>query len=675
MSNTGKLFVGILILAIVAPVTWIAWRGPFTVEPSQPGGDIAELDANVSNPTFARHIAPLMFARCAVCHRPGEAAPFSLLSYDDVAKRGEQILEVTRSRYMPPWQPEPGHFQFVGERRLSDAQLAMLAAWVEQGMPEGDRNELPPRPEWPDDWQLGEPDLVITMPEVYILPAEGQDVFRNFVLPIPVATTRYVRAVELRPGNKRIVHHASMFVDRSRSTRLLDKRDPEPGFEGMEVGDARYPDGHFLGWTPGKTPDPGVPGISWRVDPGADLVLQLHMLPGGKPEPIQASVGLYFDEEPRTSRRAYTLFLKADEQLDIPAGESEFRTSESFRLPIDVEALIIYPHAHYLGKEVRAVAALPDGDELELLRIKDWDFNWQDSYRYQEPVGLPKGTTISMRWVFDNSADNPRNPSHPPQRVGYGNRSTDEMSHLYLQVLLQSEREENLMKLAEYRQRLAKHPGDWASHTQLGRALESLNRLAEAMAAYRAAIRLQPDYALARQSLALALAAQGKPAEALEQLEVAVRLNPDDSRARFRLAHALNRDGQTARAVQEYQEVAQRDPYFAEAHNNLAWLLATSRDAELRDPDAAVRHAAMACELVGNREAAYLDTSAAAYAAQGDFAAAVAMAERARRLALAGDDTALAKEFERNVKRYEQQLPPWQADEAEPSPEPDRTRP
>ncbi|HXG67520.1 MAG TPA: hypothetical protein VNO70_20630, partial [Blastocatellia bacterium] len=172
--------------------------------------------------TFNKDIAPIIFRSCAECHHPGGSAPFSLLTYQDVKKRASQIALVTRNRYMPPWLPEPGHGDFAGERRLSDAQIKLIQQWVEQGAAEGAPAELPPAPKFNEGWQLGQPDMVVKMPEPYTLPADGSDVFRNFVIPAPVSSTRYVKAVEILPGNKQIVHHANLLIDRSQSSRRRD---------------------------------------------------------------------------------------------------------------------------------------------------------------------------------------------------------------------------------------------------------------------------------------------------------------------------------------------------------------------------------------------------------------------------------------------------------------------
>ena len=382
--------------------------------------------------TFNRDVAPIVFRHCVVCHRPGESAPFSLLTYSEARKRAGLIASLTASRFMPPWQPERGTVEFQGERGLSDEEIELIRVWVEQGAVEGDAADLPAPPEFAEGWKLGEPDVVLTLQEPFMLPAEGVDVFRNFVLSIPVSTPRWVKAVELRPGNPRIVHHALIQVDRSRSSRRRDEEDPEPGFPGMDMAGSEAPGGLMVGWTPGKSPVVDE-RLAWRLEPGSDMVVQLHMLPSGKPEPVAPKVGFYFtDEVPRD--RAFSLLMHNDE-IDIPAGEAGYVVEDSLMLPVAVEVLGIYPHAHYLATSVEAYATLPDGGDRLLIRVPNWDFNWQDEYRYKQPLQLPAGSVIHMRYVYDNTSANVRNPNDPPERVRFGNRSFDEMATLTLQVL------------------------------------------------------------------------------------------------------------------------------------------------------------------------------------------------------------------------------------------------
>ncbi len=577
-------------------ITLLGWLGAGCQAPDPPGTHPAppvSMGARQPAPylprpagtlTFNKQIAPLVLDNCATCHRPGGAGPFDLLSYADVRRHGKTVVSVTQSRYMPPWQPEPGYGEFIGERRLSAEQIGMLEQWVDEGAVEGDPADFPGVPEWPAGWYLGEPDLVVTMPRTYTLAAEGPDVFRMFVIPVPLESKRYVRAVELRPGNPRVVHHAVGLVDPTSRSRHLDDEDPRPGFEGMRSTEfARPPDGHFLGWTPGKVPMETSEGTAWQLRKGTDLVWELHMLSSGKPERIQPSVGLYFTDEVPT-KSPFILGL-GSRTLDIPAGEEEYWIEDSYVLPVAVEVLGVYPHAHYLGKQMRAFARLPDGTRRWLIFIQDWDFNWQDQYLYTEPISLPRGTRLSMRYSYDNSADNIRNPHDPPRRVLYGPDSSDEMGDLWIQVLTETkadlvtlqrdyERKDIDRTIAGYRHTLHIDPDDAQTHDYLGQALQKQGRADEAAQHLRRALQLRPTYAETHNHLGNALLDQGKPDEAMRQYSLALEIKPSLVEARYNLGGALLAQGRLEEAIAAFQQALQIEPGYAKAHNNLGIALA-----------------------------------------------------------------------------------------------------
>ena len=267
--------------------------------------------------TFNKDIAPIIFKHCSSCHRPGQAAPFELLAYADVKKRAKQIVDVTQRRIMPPWLPDPSYAHFAGERRLSATELGLLQQWAGEGMAEGARDDLPPRPEWPGGWLLGKPDLEVTMTESYTVPAESPDMYRNFVIPIPLAQARYVRAVDLNPGNFKVVHHAFIKFDQTRESRREDQKDSELGFSGMSTK-AKMPEGHFLTWQPGRMPGAGSGDLAWLLEPGTDLVLEMHLRASGKPEELRPTVAFYFAQRPPT-QQAFKLVLTSL-TLDISAG-------------------------------------------------------------------------------------------------------------------------------------------------------------------------------------------------------------------------------------------------------------------------------------------------------------------------------------------------------------------
>ena len=523
-------------------------------------------------PTFTRDIAPILYAHCSNCHRPGESAPFVLLTYKDAERRARQIVEVTGDRFMPPWLPSEENRAFVDARGLDREQIESFRRWYEGGSPEGDPAELPPMPEWTAGWQLGEPDLVIEPGEEYVLPADGVDVFRNLIIPIPNERTRYVRTIDLRPGNPKIVHHAVMRVDRSRSSRLLDQQDPGPGYDGMEWGEAKAPEGHFLGWTPGRIPYAGSDALAWVLEPGSDLVLQLHMLPTGKPEPILPRVGLYFSETPPT--RSMEIVVLDVKQIDIPAGEREYVVEESYELPVDLEVISVYPHAHYLGRLLEGWAELPDGTRETLIHIADWDFNWQDQYRYAEPLRLPAGSRIGLHYSYDNSSDNPRNPNNPPRRVISGNRSEDEMGSLSLEVILAHEDDGPKLKEALWKQDLERHPRYWIAHGLLGSLLLEQGRLQEAGQYLAQAVKLNPDYAVGFNNLGAVMSLIGRKSHAVANFRRALELRPGYANAHYNLGLELAALGQVDEAIAHYRRALDVRSHDADFHNNLGVALA-----------------------------------------------------------------------------------------------------
>ncbi|MEP7015177.1 MAG: ascorbate-dependent monooxygenase [Verrucomicrobiota bacterium] len=383
-------------------------------------------------PTYCRDIAPLVQANCVTCHRPGEVAPFSLLTYNDVRKHGKTIAAVIKARIMPPWKAVPGYGEFVGARRLTDEQVSLIQEWFKAGMPEGDQKDLPASPTFVSGWQLGNPDIVLTMPEPYGMPAEGNDIHRNFVLPLQLPEGKYIRAIEYRPSNRRVVHHAVLAMDTTHSSRERDEADPGPGFTQVLLPGRMLP-GNMSIWTPGWNPVPLPEGLSLPWPKGADLVLQLHFHLSGKPESEQSRIGIFLTDHP-PSKSSVDVLLE-DRRIDIPPGEKAYRSRDSEVLPVAVDVFGLFPHMHWLGKEVKVIARMPGGKKRTLLWINDWDFKWQMYYQYSKPVRLPAGTELIMECVHDNSIDNLNNPSLTPQRVRWGIQTFDEMSDVVVQMI------------------------------------------------------------------------------------------------------------------------------------------------------------------------------------------------------------------------------------------------
>lgn len=761
---TGAVVVA---LCILSGVVWFSSKDEITSQAQMPqaaSGPSASATTAISAPaipeltpkaqpnpiTFNGQVAAILHRHCAICHRPGGAGPFSLLTYVDARQRASLIAAVTASRYMPPWQPARGKGVFAHARRLSDADIAALRTWAVQGAPQGLSSPEPEAPRFAQGWQLGPPDLVVHSDSPYLLKADGVDQFRNFVLPLPVKQPRYVKALEFRPGNPRVVHHAVLQVDRSHASRRRDAAEPGAGFGGMDMGAAENPGGQFIGWTPGKltTADER---LAWRLDPGSDLVVQLHMLPSGKQESVSMEVGLYFSSSPPTLHPV-SLVLR-NNAIDIPAGDNDYVVEDDLVLPVPVKAIGIYPHAHYLGKSVKVWAELPDGTSKQLIHIPAWDFNWQDDYRYASPLDLPAGAHVRMRYTYDNSAANIRNPHNPPRRVRFGNRSSDEMATLTIQVLPQNETDRWRLSEASMRKRLQRSPDSWFLHTALGAALNELSRhdeaelhfrqamkldpnnpapvynLANALLArqnfataaqvYRDVLRLDPEHPKVRNNLAVAYRYLSHLDLATEQLMAQIELSPKDARVRYNLGAALLDNHELERAAKhlrlatelddkllparedlgevlrrlrrqqasrqqlraaleldprskparfslgllsvshgdredglaKLRQLLQEDDEYLGRLNNEAWSLAT-KPGDTSQAGAAQALAELLVKSVPEAIPELLDTLAAAYAANGQYAQAVATIDRAIELARTGAKAAYLPEFNARRARY-----------------------
>lgn len=390
--------------------------------------------AQAAPPTYNRDVAPILYRQCATCHRPGEVAPFSLLTYQDTAKRAALIAAVTQNRIMPPWKPEPGHGDFANARRLTDHEIETLRLWAKAGATEGAAGTTLTPPVFPAGWQAGKPDVVLTLAQPASIPADGPDQYRCFVLARPAGGDRYVRGVEFRPGNPRVVHHALVFLDTSGTARKLSAAS-EDGSYSCLGGPGFPPSGMLAGWAPGAAPALDPPALAQPLPEGSDLVVQIHYHSSGKPEHDQSSLGLTYSTPPTRGRTGIVLF---NHSIDIPPGDSHYVVRASVIVPRDVDLFGITPHAHYLGKEMKIDAHLPDGTTKPLIWIRDWDFNWQGQYRYQNLVHLPKDTRIDLEYVYDNSPGNPHNPAQPPVRVHWGEQTRDEMALAFLGVVLPS---------------------------------------------------------------------------------------------------------------------------------------------------------------------------------------------------------------------------------------------
>ena len=537
--------------------------------------------AQSETPTFAREIAPILYQNCASCHHAGGVGPFPLLSYEDVKKHARQIAAVTAAHYMPPWKAEAGYGEFEGERRLTREQIQLIAKWVAAGAPEGDTAQAPPVPPFTDGWEAGKPDLILKAARAFTVPAGGPDVFWNFVFKPDLKTTRYVREIEIRPNGTagaRNVHHANLIIDRMGSL-AREKADLVNGFPGMDLKISENPfdpASHLLFWKAGILSKPEPEDMVWRLDPGNLLILNTHVQPSGKAELIQPEIGLYFTYKAPT-RFPLVVEMEGDEALNIPPGATNFAVSDDFQLPIDAYILAVFPHAHYLGKLLQAYATLPNGTRKWLVRVPDFDPDWQDLYRYREPVFLPKGSVISMRYFYDNSTRNPRNPNRPPKRVQAGNRAVDEMSHLWLQILPAGVGDHRRpLQEAVVRHDVAKHPHDFSAYLNLGAILMSRLDMQGAVSALKEAVRIDPKRPEAHDMLGAAMQSLGFHGPAMEQFNLALAADPDYINARYDLAKGLAREGNFDEAVTQFARVAREFPNSARIQDEYGVLLARS---------------------------------------------------------------------------------------------------
>lgn len=527
---------------------------------------------------FHEHVAPVLFRHCSPCHRPGQSAPFSLLSFADAKKHASDLADVTARRFMPPWLPAAGHGEFVGERRLNDVEIAVFARWHQAGAPEGDPTKGPPNPVFPTEWQLGPPDLIVKMPAAYTVPSGGRDVYRHFILPLSITNRRWVRAWEFRP-NSRAVHHAFLRLDRSGEARRHDVVDQDPGFPGMDTPNSvESPNGHFASWQPGAVPRQNPPGLPWALDPGTDVVMQMHLQPLGKPEPLQSEVGFYFTDQPPTNQPVKLSLINYD--VDLAPGVTNVVYRDEYVLPADADLLGLLPHTHYLGRRVEGLAVLPDGKEKSLLLIPDWDFNWQGDYTFRQPVFLPAGTKLVMQVTFDNSTANPRNPANPPVRVRFGLNTTDEMAELWLQLLprtaagSQAFERSNLDRAARdvtsfNRQRLRINPRDGGAMVNLGKVALSQRRNIEARNYFTQATEANPDLDEAHYFLGVLNRIENNLAAAAREFTRTLELNPNHVRAHGNLGLMHLQLNRLERAAEHFTKAIALNPTDTIAHSSL----------------------------------------------------------------------------------------------------------
>jgi mono/diheme cytochrome c family protein len=361
--------------------------------------------------TYSKQVARIMQARCESCHRADGAAPFALGDYGQARKWGPMIRQVVEQRRMPPWHADPRYGHFSNDRSLKPAEIATLTAWVDGGMPEGDRKDLPPPASFPKEWAIGKPDRVIRMPEEFLVPAEGTLPYQNFIVDPGFKEDVWVQRSEAKEGC-RAVHHILVYIVRPDQ--------PQLAVFGPRAGDTTV----LCGTAPGDMPSILPPGMAKRIPAGAKLRFEVHYTPTGKPERDRSSLALVFAKQPPKREVITNALPKFD--LNIPPGEANHREEASFTFPKPVRALSLMPHMHVRGKSWEYRLEYPDGRSEILLSVPKFDFNWQSVYRFADPPLIPKGARIHCIAHWDNSPANPTNPD-PTRRVTFGPQTWDEM--------------------------------------------------------------------------------------------------------------------------------------------------------------------------------------------------------------------------------------------------------
>jgi mono/diheme cytochrome c family protein len=393
-----------------------------------------EPPAPVAGPTFSNEVVRIFQQHCQTCHREGDIAPFALTTYAESKQYATLIKFMTQSRQMPPWKPADGCGDFKDERKLSQQEIDTIARWVDNGAPEGNRADLPAPLDFGGGWALGEPDAVYKMAEPFT-PEHGKDTYRCFPIPTNLTSGQYVQAVETRPGDRETVHHVITFIDSTGASARLDEQDPGPGYTCFGGPGFTLP-GTLGGWAPGSRPLELPEGTAFQLPAGSRVVLQVHYHPHhAHAHPDQTQIGVHFADAPPKS--TMLILPIVNQSFTIPPNNANYEVVATWPFPMPAAKLwFVAPHMHLLGRTMRVQATRPNGTSDCLIQINDWDFNWQGSYHFKEPISVPSGTVLSLRATYDNSTANPRNPNNPPKPVSWGEETTDEMCIAFVGLTL-----------------------------------------------------------------------------------------------------------------------------------------------------------------------------------------------------------------------------------------------
>jgi hypothetical protein len=381
------------------------------------------------SPTFTREVAPILQARCQSCHRPGEAAPFSLLTYEEARPWAKAIKQAVLTRKMPPWFADPHYGKFLNDRSLEPKEIDTLAAWADAGASPGDPKDMPPPRQFADGWAIPQPDAVIELPAAFEIPANGTIEYQHILIPAPFQTDRWVQFAEARPTDRTRVHHIIAFIREPGSDWLKDARPGIPFVPAKPKADqntstGQLPSDFLVGYAPGQPPEMFEQGQAKLIRAGSDIILQVHYTTNGKPGTDRSRIGLVFAKEP-PARRVFTVSA-TNAGFRIPAGAPNHRVDAEFELGAAVTLYGLHPHMHGRGKDFEYRVKYPSGETRTLLRVPNYRATWQLWYDLSEPIALPKGAKIECTAHFDNSPNNPLNPD-PSKDVVWGDQSWDEM--------------------------------------------------------------------------------------------------------------------------------------------------------------------------------------------------------------------------------------------------------
>lgn len=385
--------------------------------------------------TFSEHVAPIIYNKCSSCHHTGGIAPLAFTSYAEVKKQAGMIMmAAVDAKFMPPWMPDTAYSHFIDERRLSESETNTLKKWIADGMPQGNTAAEPEVPVFPKGSALGKPDLTVSMEQSFTHKGNNNDAYRVFVLPTHLKEGHKVSAIEIQPGNPKIAHHIILGLDTTRMADKLDSRDDSYGYE-QYSGFGFYPTyDNWSGWVPGNKTRFFPKGISNYVLPNSNVLLQMHY----GPSPIDAKdstvVNIFYDKSTTPGRFINTQLISPNDIIDgpffIPANKTKTFHAK-YRIVNDYSLISITPHAHWLGKKWEVYAVHPNGDTTHLIKINDWDFNWQNFFSFKKFIKLEKGTVIYTSAVFDNTEKNYRQPNNPIKNVMWGESAKDEMFLCY----------------------------------------------------------------------------------------------------------------------------------------------------------------------------------------------------------------------------------------------------